>query len=636
MPVSIVYEVQYEVCALLFLLLITARFFSMRRFPNRPNHLFGVILVCAIADILLDILGSYTIMAVASVPPWVNYVINMVYYALQIIFPALLMTYVLYSVEKRYRTVRPLLLLLLPVTAFLGMLLLNPITGGIFYIAPVDGVNCYFRGPFFITLYIGTAFYLAVTIFLLHYYRSMLELKIRRTIFRFILISAVAVVLQFYFPQLLLTGVALSIAILMMFFNIQNPDDMLDLISGVFNYDAMMAFLDAAISRRDQLWFIVVDIGGIRRVNSAYGLSVGNRVFSRVGSFFNDLDEGLWAFRMFGTRFLLATTREVGFSDAVVAVANRFEQSWVVGVNTLDLSATIRYYDAPNLFRSPEEVINLIDTAFADMEACSWGHCMRIGKEMMAFSRRSTQVEDALRDALRTGRGFSLYYQPIYNVNTGQFSSAEALLRLNSPALGPISPAEFIPIAEKSGQIVQIDEFVIRTACDFLSRCAVPELLEINLSAAEFHRNPAARILFLIEESGADPRRICFEVTETAAIGHPDILVDFMSNLICRGFRFALDDFGTGYANITQVTSLPFSIAKMDKILLSDDAKTRVVFDSLSGMFSHIGVATVVEGVETQEQAQRVCTSADFIQGFYYAKPMPEADFIAFLKEKNS
>lgn len=626
-----VYHVEYELCALLFLFLVTRRFFSMRRFPSRSNNLFGTILICALADVALDIIGSCIVMHSGVFPDWINYMVNTVFYGLQIAFPALMLTYIVYTSGRTYRTNRSLLLWLAPACILFCLLLTNVFTHFFFYLVPTEDATLFQHGPLFITLYLGTLFYVFGTLVLTLHFRADLDRKIRSTIYRFISIIIIAIVVQFFFPEYLLTGVALALAIQMMFFTIQNPDDMLDLISGAFNYNAMMKYMDGVISRKSPLRFIIVDVDGIRRVNSAYGLSAGNEVFSCVGSFFNSLNANLWTFRMIGSRFLLASTREAGFQQAIFHICKRFEQSWKIDENELMLTAKVRYYDAPEHFSSPEEIIDLVDMVFSDAVACSWGQSMRIGNDLLILCRRWAQVEEAVREALKTRSGLSLHFQPIYNVRSKRFSSAEALLRLESPTLGTISPSEFIPVAERSGLILQIDEFVLRKSCTFLAEHPEPELLELNLSAAEFHRNPCSRILSIVEECHADPGRICFEVTETAAIGHPENLSEFMHEMIRRGFRFALDDFGTGYANITQVTGLPFAIAKMDKMLLAEDAKTRVVFDSLIGMFSNIGISTVVEGVETPDHSARVSSRADYIQGFYYSKPMSEDEYCSFL-----
>ncbi len=635
MAVTVEYQVQYEACALLFLIILACRFFSMRRFPDGLNKLFGAVLLLSVADLALDIAGAYTIMYAALTPVWANYLVNTAFYAMQVLLPALMTSYVLLCAGKRYADEPRRLLLLIPAAACILMLLTNPLTDWVFHLPVIDGVRRYARGRYFNLFYLGTGFYLGATVALVYIYREKLSRQQRLIIVGFILIVAAAMLVQFVFPGYLLTGVAVALAIQMMFFTLQNPEDMLDVISGAFNYNAMMIYLDAVIRRKGALWLAAVDVGGVRRVNSAFGLSAGNQVIREVGSFLSGIGGGVWAFRMMGTRFLLVAPGEAWLHRTLSAVGERFDRPWPAGEDSVYLSATIRYFDNACPLDTSEEIVTLVDAAYSETYASGWGPRRRIGPELLRLSRRRSQVEDAVRDALSSGRGFSLCYQPIYHAKRDGFCWAEALLRLDDPVLGRISPAEFIPIAEKSGLILRVDELVIRMACQFLSRSRKPERLEINLSAAEFFRNPAQRIHTLARSLNADPSRICFEVTETATASRQSMLTEFMQDMMSLGYSFALDDFGTGYANISQIAQLPFSVAKLDRTLVTGEAKGRILLEAVIGMFMRLGIDTVAEGVEDGETAERaIGHGATCIQGYYYAKPMTERELTEFFESK--
>jgi EAL domain-containing protein (putative c-di-GMP-specific phosphodiesterase class I)/GGDEF domain-containing protein len=635
------YHVEYEACSLLFLFVVAVRFFSMRRFPNDQNRLFGLTLWFAVADLSLDILGAYTIERAADVPVWVNYVINTAFYAFQILFPAIMALYVAVLAGRSLRTDRRLWLMFLPAGVFLGMLLINPFTQSVFSLPLVNGTRAYVHGPLFLYLYVGTGIYVGATLVLAVLWKKRMLYKQYAAVLAFVAIVVAAVIVQYRYPAWLLTGVALTLAIMMIFFTMQNPEDMLDLISGVFNYSAMMSFLGSRLREKKQLWLIAADIGGIRRINSAFGVSVGNEVFAAVGGYFNALPRGIWAFRMIGTRFLLVAEDADGYRRTLEDVGDRFAAPWHVGDMDISLSVTIRYFGEWGFFKTPEDVVNLIDVAYSEVGAEGWGVPARISSELMLQANRRMTVEAAIREALRTGKGFSLCFQPICDIQSGKYPKAEALLRLDSPELGRVSPSEFIPVAEKTGLITQIDDLVIRKCCEFYARNeadlrSLLTCLEINLSAAEFFKNPSERIHALVRSGDTPPRLICFEVTETVAAAHQGILSDFMHAMLHLGYRFALDDFGTGYANITRVTELPFDIIKLDRTLLAqEDEKSRLLFAGLLGIFRRIGLYTVVEGVETPEQAERAATlGADSIQGFYYARPMPEEEYIAFMRKQ--
>ena len=635
------FHVDYELCSLMFLLLLTVKYFSMRRFPNKQNRMFGWALLCAIADLALDVVSAYTIMYAAVVPVWLNYLVNTGFYALQIAFPGVMCIYVAVLADLSGPRYRPLKLLIIPAAIYMVILLINPFTGWIFSISAVNGTRVFLYGALFYTLYYGTAVYVVAGLAMALIWHRRLEPKQLLTFLVFVLVVVAAVVVQYFHREYLLTGVALALSIMMMYFNMQNPQDMLDLISGTFNYGAMTAFLSSRIREKRQLWLVAADIGGIRRVNSIFGVSAGNDVFAQIGSFMNGLGQGVWAFRMIGARFLLVADNDAAYRRIIEQLEDRFYLPWAVKGDSVTLSVTIRYFGEWDFFKSAEDVVNLIDLAFSDIAPGDWGRKKRISSQLMLLADRHMKVENAIRAALGSGSGFSLVFQPLYDVKSGGYPGAEVLLRLDDPVLGSISPAEFIPVAEKSGLITQIDELVVRSACRFYTRNkrdlrGLLTRLEINLSAAEFMKNPGERIHTLVRDCEIDPGLVCFEITETAAVSHMEPVGDFMRSMIRLGYSFALDDFGTGYANITRVTDLPFRIIKLDRaLLIREDEKSRRMLAGLLAIFSDVGLETVVEGVETAEQAERMLSHrADHIQGYFYARPMPEDDYIAFMRKQ--
>ena len=636
------YNVDFELCSLLFLLLLTARYFSMRRFPNKQNRLFGWALLCAIADILLDVVSAYTIMYAAVVPVWLNYLTNTLFYSLQVAFPGVMCLYVAVLADLNGPRYRLLYLLYLPAVFYMGTLLVNPFTGWIFSLQLVNGVYAYVYGDLFFTLYYGTAIYVVAGLVMALIWRKRLERRQFATFLVFVSVVVAAVVIQYFHRDYLLTGVALALSIMMMYFTMQNPQDMLDLISGTFNYAAMMSFLSTRIREKRQLWLVAADIGGIRRVNSTIGLSAGNDVFAQIGAFVNGMGPGVWAFRMIGARFLLVADSDAAYRRAIEQLEDRFDLPWAVKNDSVNLSVTIRYFGEWDFFKSAEDVVNLIDLAFSDVAPGDWGHKKRISSQLMLLADRRMKVENAIRAALDTERGFSLVFQPLLDVKTGRYPSAEVLLRLTDPELGSISPAEFIPVAEKTGLITRLDELVVRSACRFYLRNerdlrGLLTCLEINLSAAEFMKNPGERIHPLVRSCDMSPDLLCFEIIETAAVAHTELVGDFMRSMIRLGYSFALDDFGTGYANITRVTELPFRVIKLDRaLLIREDERSCRLLAGLLSIFSDVGLETVVEGVETAHQADRVVSQGvDHIQGFFYAYPMCEEDYITFMRKQS-
>ncbi len=637
------YVVEFEVCALVFLLILTQQFFEKRPFPNMANKLFGFILVCAIADLALDIISAFTIEKAAFLPIWVNLVTNAAFYSLQLIFPVLAMIYaMLMAGIFKAKNAVIIVLLLLPGIVFEIMLLLNPLTNLFFYI---DASMNYIHGPWFKYLYYIVAFYMSVIFIFINIYRRKLQENQYKTIFIFIIIIAIAIMFQFYNPRYLLTGVAIALAITTMYFTIQNPKDMLDVMTGVFNYEAMLIFLKDKLEEKKQFQLIAIDIGGMRRINNLFGMVVGNQVMIKVGNFLLSEKENTWVFRMVGTRFVIITYDQATYQKMLSKIEEGFKIPWEINGMELMLSATVRHFPRTDYFKKPEDVINLIDMSFSDLGSGGLGSTEEIESHLMLNIQRRVAIETALKEALENQKGYSLYFQPIYSVKEKRIVSAEALLRFSHPVMGDISPAEFIPIAEEKGLILRIDETVINLACQFIKKYQPQKelgikSLQINLSAADFlYQHLPERLRSIVEKHGVDPSGIIFEVTETAAIASYDVLAKCMNDLIEKGFRFALDDFGTGYANIAQVVNLPFFAVKLDRSLLVPEIgkeNISIVFEDTLRMFRRLGLVIVVEGVENNNQAGIVIKlEADYVQGFFYANPMPAEEFVAFIQKQN-
>ncbi|MBP5266435.1 MAG: EAL domain-containing protein, partial [Lachnospiraceae bacterium] len=238
---------------------------------------------------------------------------------------------------------------------------------------------------------------------------------------------------------------------------------------------------------------------------------------------------------------------------------------------------------------------------------------------------------------------FEMYYQPIYDVKRQQYIAAEALIRLNDSKYGFVPPSIFIPEAERLGYMKQIGHFVLDSVYSFLSEIQEEALglsyMEINLSVQQCVQNNLMQEFMQLEKRyDVAPAQINLEVTETMSALNPKTMTKNLENLYQRGYRFSLDDYGTGYSNIVRVIHLPIDIVKIDKSLIDkiDEERCRNIIADTIGMMHHNGLKVVCEGVETEEQAKYLqAMDCDYIQGFYYAKPMPRKEFVAFLREHN-
>lgn len=254
----------------------------------------------------------------------------------------------------------------------------------------------------------------------------------------------------------------------------------------------------------------------------------------------------------------------------------------------------------------------------------------------------ANHLENIIDTALQEGE-FCVYYQPIYSIKEEKYKTAEALVRLISKKYGFISPGSFIPYAENTGRIEEIDSFVMEEVFKFVSSATFEalglEYIEINLSMAEcVNPDLIERVKVLMEKYNVNPKRVNLEITESYDVSEQELISQNLRKLHEMGFNFALDDYGTGYSNINRFSTLPISIVKIDKSLVdeSEDRNIKKILDYSFSIVKDLDKQTVVEGVETKEQLDRFKEyGATYIQGFYFSKPLDFESYVNFVKENN-
>ena len=248
-------------------------------------------------------------------------------------------------------------------------------------------------------------------------------------------------------------------------------------------------------------------------------------------------------------------------------------------------------------------------------------------------------IDEIIKNAIQN-ESFQIFYQPIYNVKEKKFLSAEALLRLKDPEFGFVPPQIVVLMAEKKGLINVLGDYIIEEVFSFVNseefkrtgfHCIV-----INLSVHQCMESGfASKMEMLKEKYDIDPTLINFEVTETASAEFNKFMLQNLLTLRDMGFAFSLDDYGTGYSNMQRIFNLPLQIVKIDKTMVDNlqDEKGYKILKNTFHMLKDINMEIIVEGVETEDVANQVIElGCDYIQGFYYARPMPVERLLEFLE----
>ena len=409
-----------------------------------------------------------------------------------------------------------------------------------------------------------------------------------------------------------------------------------DSLTGLPNRATFLAELEASLAQPDTvIGLLYLDLDGFKIVNDARGHRVGDELLRQVADRLRTEClhvPGMSLGRIGGDEFavLLADTS----ADAAASVAARLVDVLIAPYalepdRLVRIGASIGCVVAPHRDESAEALLSRADMALYAAKAAGKGTFRMFSPDMEARSQERLQLEAKLRVALEENQGLFVFYQPIIEIATNRITAREALVRWHNPKRGWISPAEFIPVAEDSGLIDRLGRFVLNRACRDATRWHDGARVAVNVSAAQLGRGTIGPVIAaVLADAGLSADRLEIEVTETALLRDEEEVVADLRAIREMGVRVALDDFGTGFSSLMHVRAFPFDKIKIDGSF-TRDAVTRpdcaAVVRAIADLGKRLGVATVAEGVETQEQFDRIteegCTE---VQGYLLGKPLPD------------
>jgi diguanylate cyclase (GGDEF)-like protein len=389
---------------------------------------------------------------------------------------------------------------------------------------------------------------------------------------------------------------------------------------------------------------LMIDIDRFKNINDTLGHSGGDGLLKLVGtalkSCIRDCDTlARWG----GDEFVLLLP---GLQDSSIALAigerclMALKEPFVVDGQILHISASIGMSLSPDSSVGADMLLENADTAMYKAKARG-GDCMIMySPDMSAGARSRLLMENALFHAIER-KELLLHYQPVISAKTGQLAAVEALLRWQHPEYGLVSPGEFIPIAEETGLIDVIGEWVLRTACaqmnDWYSRGLPRISVSVNLSSRQLRQEGlVSTIKKVLADTDFDPQDLEFELTESFLMDDVPHSKSILAELKSLGATVALDDFGTGYSSLSYLKGFQLDTLKIDRTfvaeLMTSEANASIVRATI-GLAKGLCLKTVAEGVETQAQADfLVKLGCDMLQGFLFARPLTPEAFLSFAK----
>ena len=393
---------------------------------------------------------------------------------------------------------------------------------------------------------------------------------------------------------------------------------------------------------------LFLDLDHFKEINDLFGHSVGDHLLIQASErIISEVRTRDTVARLGGDEFVIALPN-VRNSSIVRATAERLlaRLGEAFTIDNIDhyVSASIGIVVFPDDGDSVEMLLKNADAAMYRAKEAGRNRFEFFSERLNAESRRKIGLERDLRQAFHD-RELEVWYQPQFEVSSGEISGAEALLRWRHMIDGTISPNEFVPLAEESGLIVGIGSWVIEQACrdlrELLDNGLHPGPMSINVSARQLRESSFENdVMVPIRRFRIHPGYIQLEVTETTVAQNRDTAIDILENLRKEGVRVAIDDFGTGYSSLSYLQQMPFDIIKIDKTFVDGIGKGTTsdnICRTIIRMAEELGKKSIAEGVENNEQIAFLRKNGcDFIQGHYYSGALTQEEFMKFLEKQNS
>lgn len=635
------YRYEYALATIPIQVILLAFYLFRSNLPIRANASFVMVMVANLVMTVTDIAGCEVIAAWEAVPLWLSYGTNMVYF---ISFTArgwALFDYIANECHA-YAFIGPhgRIISALPSLLLVGLTLVTPWTHGIFRIAPPNG---YESGPMYNAIYYCTYFYIGLATVCIAMLHKSLSPRQTASMLWCNAILLAGIILRRQFDHTLVTSYFSLLAVLVIYLAIQNPDLFRNKKTRLFNRDAFERVVSELLDQDRTFSCMCVAIRNYGSMRTLYGprqLGSGMRL---VGGWLSGAFDDCHTFYFSNGRFLILATDRPAMDWPAVSdrIGRRFEHPWEGEETTVSLGVSMLGLEHELMPDTSEGVMLLVNQVFTYAPETNSRRTNVADREFLSRIERSKVVEQSLNQALEERR-LEVHLQPIYSLRDRRIVGAEALARLTDAELGPVPPDEFIRIAEQNGSIMELGRQVFELVCVFLGDGRAAELglrrVNVNLSPAQCLNDELAKEFSgVAARHGVPMTMFDFEVTETLLDDNEAIRRQVLE-LQKHGSVFSLDDFGTGVSNLSRLMDLPVHVVKLDVGVVHSYFEGRLtILPELVHMIQRADMKTVLEGVETREMVDGVeAMGGDFVQGYYFSRPLPPREFLEYLRDANA
>lgn len=628
------YEIQYDIVSIIAACFLIAVYVLRRTYKTKSNEILLHLLIFDLLGAIFDIASCYAITYPQRYPLWADCAMTLGYIFFYNMMGILYFAYI-DSRTKIQQMHTPAKIIIAACVLFEAFIIWSsPWTHLVSYF---DENLVYHHGPLMILLYVLAALNLLMATVMFVIKRRRFDRYQVVAICSFICAVFTGVLVQGAFPNLLVGQFACTLVLFFIYTSLENPVYYTYRGTTCFNRMAFLETVKKAIYNRESLHFVAIGLKDFDIYRENLSLKNLERLSSNIAEHIHLLYVDN-AFCIDDDKFLI----RISDPQEIPAIEREINKYFSQPIDLIDTSINAGYHFASILNISSDLKVDEVESGIRFMLETTNDDVNEIvdfTSVVQQITRRKN-ISHIVKNAIKNDL-FDVYYQPIRDVHTGKFTSMEALIRLQDTEMGFISPEEFIPIAENNGTILHIGEIVFEKVCKFMHESNCVETLgvhyvEINLSPLQcFQPDLVTKFRNIMKRYDIKPEWINLEITETASFGEDDCMARNIESLHGMGISFSLDDYGSGFASIDYLFKLPVEIVKIDKSILwqaMKDENAKIVLVCTLQMLKKLGKRIVVEGVENEEMVTLLTENGcDYMQGYYYSKPLPQADYLAFL-----
>lgn len=632
--------IEFDAVAIVILGITLYVFYSQKKISDPASFRYETLLWVSLGSAFFDFISAAAINEIAKYGVVTAFLTNTIFYVFHSTIPVTVAIYVMAISGKTYRSWIAKTFFLLPYLIVISLIVTNPWTRFVFYF---DETSRYRHGPGLAAPYIMVSVYIALCLYMFKTRKNAMSQLTRFALPGLFVIPGLAILLQNIFSGALLECFAIAISMLLVLFTLQNSNELIDRECGLFNRTAFIKFAGMHLENGVRFDLILLCIQNEPLLRHIYKLprllglheSVATYLsekIGRAGSVFY-LEDGCFAVLM------NASIPEPKTKETAIQFHQKFIEPWVLDELATDLQVRVCHLKCPDDADKLPDVFDCIEQLGTQNFNGESSSVLSTGDLNLVNRKRQAEVERVIISALGVER-IHVLYQPIYSISEKKFIFADAQVILQDENQGLIQQRELFRVAEHNGIMQRLGLLSLESICAFFSASALQEKgirhIQLRLSGVQCMQSDLSQqVLSVIGSYRIDPRHICFQITETAAVHAPDIMNINMRSLSGQNATFALDDYGSGYTDLNYIMDLPFSLIKLDKSIVHagfNTAEGRIAMESTIALIKRLNRNIVAEGVETQEQAALLTNlGCDYLQGFYFSRPLNEVDFLKLL-----